>query len=106
MNVTNINRMVTQLEQGMGAEHVKGIYGRLRPVSAAQRLTALAFQIGRDSALEAAVEIALTARLERLAPVGRPLDVQFAPSPPAPVAIRAAASRSAASRPARPQPRA
>jgi len=96
VNATNINRMVTRLEQGMGAEHVKGIYGRLRPVSAAQRLTALAFQIGRNSALEAAVEIALTARLEKLAPGGRPLDVQFDQSLPGPVAVR----------PARPQIRA
>jgi hypothetical protein len=90
VNATNINGLVTRLEQGMGAEHVRSIYGRLRPVSAAQRLAALAFQIGRNSALEAAVEIALTARLEKLAPVGRPLDVQFAPSLPGPVAVRPA----------------
>jgi hypothetical protein len=90
VNATNINGLVTRLEQGMGAEHVRSIYGRLRPVSAAQRLAAMAFQIGRNSALEAAVEIALTARLEKLAPPPQPLPVAFEPSLSGAVAIRPA----------------
>jgi hypothetical protein len=98
--------MAFRLERALGAKAVTGLYSRLRPVNAAQRLTALAFQIGRNSAVHDVIEVELKSRLQRLARVTRPLPVQFMPSPPAPVAIRPAASRPAASRAAQPQPRA
>ena len=106
---TGTNHMTFRLERALGAKAVTGLYSRLRPVNAAQKLASLAYQIGRNSAVHDVIEVELKSRLQRLARVTRPLPVQFMPSPPAPVAIRpvairAAASRAAASRPARPQP--